>query len=484
MPDNAPGTEILDLTATFPAVSVAEWEAVIQKDLKGADYEKELVWRPEEGINVRPYYCQESIQGLGELVDLAPDEAPFTRGSGVAWEEAQDWKAPADAVRADYLHEAGASTVQELAFALAEGVEKLQGVVDAGTAVAAAAPALQFVYAIGSNHFFEIAKLRAARSLWSTAVAAFGCDDPKAGVARIHARTARHNKSLLDPYTNLLRVTTESISAVVGGCDSLTVEPFGFDSHLALNVQRLLRDEVHLDKVADPAGGSYYVEALTDTLARAAWKLFQDVEAAGGWSKAVASGFVDQALTKSRDARTKAMTTRRRTMVGVNNYANLNEKATEQFAPAPLPNDRFPQTRLAEPFEKIRARTAQHVRVTGKAPKVLLLKRGDLKMKIARANFCLSFFACAGFQLAEAEEYKGTDAERIVLCSSDPEYVAFAQEVCAATKIPVFVAGNPKAQIAELEAAGVRGFIHVLSNIVDTLAQWQNELGMSELEKR
>ena len=170
-------------------------------------------------------------------------------------------------------------------------------------------------------------------------------------------------------------------------------------------------------------------------------------------------------------------------MVGVNNYANLDEKATERTAPAPLANDPFPQTRLAEPFEKIRERTAQHVRVTGKTPKVLLLKRGDLKMKIARANFCLGFFACAGFQLVEAEDYKGTDVDRIVLCSSDPEYLAFAQEVCSATKIPVFVAGNPKAQVADLEAAGVRGFVHIQSNIVDTLTQWQNELGMSELEK-
>ena len=206
--------------------------------------------------------------------------------------------------------------MQELAFALAEAVEKLRSGVDGGANVAAAAQGVQFVYAIGSNHFFEIAKLRAARSLWSTAVEAFGCDDPKAAVARIHARTARNNKSLLDPYTNLLRVTTEAISAVIGGCNSLSVEPFGFDSHLALNVQRLLRDEVHLDKVADPAGGSYYVEALTDTLAREAWKLFQQVEAAGGWSKAVGAGVADQALTKSRDTKAKAMTTRRRTHGG------------------------------------------------------------------------------------------------------------------------------------------------------------------------
>jgi len=475
MPDNAPGTEILDLSTAFPPVSTEEWEAVIRKDLKGADYEKELVWRTDEGISVRPYYRQENLQPLGESVDLAPGQKPFTRGGGHAWLEAQSFTPPPDAIRADSLHESGATAVQELAFALAEAVEKLQRAIDAGVPVQSAAPTIQFVYAVGSNYFFEIAKLRAARALWSVAVQAFGCSDPKAAVTRIHVRTARFNKSLLDPYTNLLRVTTESISAIMGGCDSLTVEPFGFDPHLALNVQRLLRDEVHLDKVADPAGGSYYVEALTNELAQAAWKLFQEVEGLGGHS--AASSFISQAITKSHEAKTKALATRRKTMVGVNNYPNVNDQFVELSA---APSS---ETRLAEPFEKIRERTAQHIRLTGKAPKVLLLKRGDPKMKIARANFCLNFFACAGFQLVESDTYQATDADRIVLCSSDPEYVDLAREVCAAVKtIPVFIAGNPKAQISELEALGVRGFIHVQSNSVETLTAWQNDLGMRPLE--
>ena len=463
MADNAPGTEILDLSTAFPPVSTEEWEAVIRKDLKGADYEKELVWRTDEGISVRPYYRRDN-----ESVDLAPGQSPFTRGPGHTWQEAQNFTPPPDAIRADTLHESGATAVQELAFALSEAVEKLDR--------ASAPPTVQFVYAVGSNLFFEIAKLRAARTLWSAAVRAFGFSDPKDAVARIHVRTARFNKSFLDPYTNLLRVTTESLSAVIGNCDSLTVEPFGFDPHLALNVQRLLRDEVHLDKVADPAGGSYYVEALTNELAQAAWKLFQEVEGLGGWS--AASTFISQALAKSREAKAKALATRRKTMVGVNNYPNANDQLAETH-----PTATHPETRLAEPFEKIRERTAQHIRLTGKSPKVLLLKRGDPKMKIARANFCLNFFACAGFQLVESETYQGTDADRIVLCSSDPEYLDLAREVCAAVKsIPVFIAGNPKTQISELETLGIRGFINVQSNSVETLTVWQNDLGMRPLE--
>jgi methylmalonyl-CoA mutase len=296
MPDNAPGTEILDLGAEFPPVSTEAWEAAIQKDLKGADYEKKLVWHTEVGIEVRPYYRAEDLKVIGELADLAPSEFPYTRGNGHAWEEAQNWAAPVGAIRGDHLHEGGATAVQELAFSLAEAVEKLRLAVEEGKSVDAAAPATVFVYAVGSNYFFEIAKLRAARALWATAVSAFGCENPKAAITRIHVRTSRFNKNPIDPYINLLRVTTEALSAVVGGCDSLTIEPFGFDPQLAMNVQRILREEAHVGRVSDPAGGSYYIEALTDALARKAWSLFQEVEAAGGWKAALEAGFVEKAL--------------------------------------------------------------------------------------------------------------------------------------------------------------------------------------------
>jgi methylmalonyl-CoA mutase len=475
---NELGTEILQLWAEFPPVSTAEWEAVVKKDLKGADYEKKLVWRPEEDVAVRPYYRREALEPLGELADLAPGDYPYTRGGGQSSEEAQNWVAPAGAIRGDFLHEAGATTVQELGFALAEGVAALAAAIDAGKSVDAAASATSFVYAVGSNYFLEIAKLRAARVLWSMAVSAFGPEDRKSSIVRIHVRTARSNKSLFDPYTNLLRVTTEAASAMIGGCDSLTVGSLGFDPHLSLNVQRILKEEAYLTRVLDPAGGSYYIEALTDSLAQAAWKLFQKVEAAGGWSAALQSGLVEKALADSREAKAAAISSRRRTLVGVNNYPNALEKTSDVEPPALLPNDPFPQTRLAEPFEAIRRRTAAHARVTGHCPKVLLLTRGDLKMKTARINFCMNFFGCAGFDLVEAEEYKESDADLIILCSSDAEYLSFAQEVCGSVSVPVLVAGNPKEQVAQLQALGVQGFVHVFSNALETLAHWQDKLGM------
>jgi methylmalonyl-CoA mutase len=240
----------------------------------------------------------------------------------------------------------------------------------------------------------------------------------------------------------------------------------------------VLAEEAHLNVVADPAGGSYYIEALTSSLAREAWKLFQRIEAAGGYTKALAAGWLAEEIAKTRAAREKAVSSRRKALVGVNNYPDLNSKPMEVVPRSETVSAPFPQFRLAEPFEAIRQRTARHASEIGHAPRVLLLKRGDVKMRTARANFALNFFGCAGFELSESEDYAGTNADLVILCSSDPEYVAFAQEVCAAVKVPVIVAGNPKDQIEALKAAGVQGFIHIASDAVETLTDWQNRLGV------
>lgn len=460
------------LETDFPPVSTAEWEAVIQKDLKGADYEKRLVWRTEEGLAVRPYYRSENLAGLGDQLTAAPGEFPFVRGTGKPWEMSQDYTPGPEAIRADWLHEAGAHAIQELGYAIAAGVERLAARSET-EAVDAAAAQVEFVFAVGAAYFVEIAKFRAARMLWAQAVQAFGPKDPGSCAMRLAVVTPLRNKSASDPYTNLLRVTTEAMSAVIGGCDNLKAEPFGFDPHLAANVQRILKAESHLDAVADPAGGSYYIETLTAMLAREAWKLFQQVEAEGGYAKATASGSVDRALAASRAAREKAISSRRRALVGVNNYPNLLGKSPEAEPVA----GRFP--RLAEPFEKIRARTARMARETGRTPRVALLKRGDVKMRSARANFCLNFFGCAGFEMVECEdlgEAGSQPAGLVVLCSSDPEYLAFAQEICPNVSVPVIVAGNPKEHVEALRAAGVQGFVHMGSDAVETLTQWQDRL--------
>lgn len=443
MPDTLSGTEDLKLKEEFPPIATADWEAAIRADLKGADYERKLVWKTEEGIAVRPYYRSENL----------PKPAPSRRLTA-GWAMAEG-AAPAGAVDAARWHEQGATSVQELAFALAEASEAF--------AQGKAVPAL--VFGVGSNYFFEIAKLRAARVLFANLAEAYGAS----AEVRVFARTAMANKSLYDPYTNLLRATTEALSAVIGGCDALEVQPARFDRRLALNVQRILKEESHLDGVADPAGGSYYIEALTDALASAAWKLFQELEAEGGFAKA--GGTIDRLVEAARAEKVKAVASRRRTLVGVNNYPDVNESALDE-ADA-LAGSGW---RMAMPIEAVRLRTERHARRTGRRPRVLLLKRGDLKMKMARATFCRNFFGCGGFEIAESEELEPADL--VALCSSDPEYPEFAKDICLKTSAPVVVAGNPKEQIEELKTAGVAGFVHILSNLVETLSGWQERLGV------
>lgn len=481
MADFQPGTEPLRLRDDFPPVSREAWETAIRNDLKGADYDKKLVWRSDEGIAVRPYYRREDIFGLKDVLAAPPGEFPFVRGGGRPWEIAPDgFPEGEDAIRADHFHEAGGSAIQTLGYALAAGIERLQALVERGLPVDAAARRIEFVFAVSSNFFFEIAKLRAARLLWAQAVAAFHPEQENSCLMRIYVRTSRLNKSVYDRYTNLLRATTEALSAVIGGCDRLTVEPFGFDAHLALNVQRILKEESHVDIPADPAGGSYFVEVLTDSLAREAWKLFQQVEAEGGYTAALRPGSIEKAIAQTRGQREAAVASRRRVLVGLNNYPDLKEKVPG-FEPAPPEReDRFPQFRLAEPFERIRERTARHALLEGRYPRVLLLERGDVKMRMARANFCRNFFGCAGFDIEESEDYERKPADLIVLCSSDAEYLALAREVCPRVQVPVIVAGNPKEEIEALKAAGVQGFVHVASDAVQTLTEWQNRLGIQE----
>ncbi|HYO81054.1 MAG TPA: methylmalonyl-CoA mutase family protein [Bryobacteraceae bacterium] len=471
MADTELATDMLHLRDEFPPVPTADWEAVIQADLKGADYDKKLVWRSEEGVPVRPYYRSEHIQSLRDQTHIPPGAFPYVRGGG-----SQDWavvepgtEPPAGAVRADLFGDTGGTAVQELAFALSAGVDRLADAPD----VDHTARSLVFVFAIGSNYFFEIAKLRAARLLWSRAVSAF---KPKAeSSCRMHvwARTALWNKSLYDPYTNLLRVTTEALSAVIGGCEWLEVRPFRFSDRLAVNVQRIVKEEAHLARVADPAGGSYYVEALTDALAREGWKLFQEVESKGGFAQA--RGFIDEQIAASRAAKEKAMSSRRKVQVGVNNYPDTEETLPPEDRPAPQEI-----WRSAEMFERLRMRTEEHARRTGKRANVHLLTRGDLKMRQARAQFCRNLFGCGGFQITESADLK-SDADLLVLCSSDAEYQGLAAEVCPLSQQPVIVAGNPKEHIEALNSTGVAGYVHVLSNAVDTIAEWQDKLGMGRL---
>jgi methylmalonyl-CoA mutase len=229
---------------------------------------------------------------------------------------------------------AGANATQELAFALATAVYYLRELAERGLDFATVAPRLRFDFAVGPAFFMEIAKLRAARLLWSGLADAYGAD-PQAARLTLHARTGRLHKTLVDPHTNMLRVTTEALSAVLGGVDSLHVSPFdepagnpdAFSRRVARNVQLILQDEVHLTQLVDPAGGTWAVESLVNDLAQGAWSLFQEIEAQGGMWAALQSGFVQDQVAAVRAARDKDMATRKDVLVGANQFANPAEGA-------------------------------------------------------------------------------------------------------------------------------------------------------------
>ena len=234
------------------------------------------------------------------------------------------------------IHEGGGSAVQELAYALAIGVDYLRAMSARGLDVDVVAPRLRFVFAVGGNFFMEVAKLRAARLLWSQIVDAFGGND-EAQKMTIHAHTARWNKTTVDPYVNMLRVTTEAFAGAVGGVGSMAVAPFDdvvrpadeFARRIARNTQLVLQSETNVARVIDPAGGSWYVEQLTDQLARQAWSAFQAIEENGGMLAALEAGTPQSQIAETAAMRDTNLETRRDVLVGTNMYADLTETALE-----------------------------------------------------------------------------------------------------------------------------------------------------------
>ncbi|MDR2549791.1 MAG: acyl-CoA mutase large subunit family protein [Desulfobulbus sp.] len=265
-----------------------------------------------------PCSLEAAYDRMAQLTRWAMAEAPELRTVAVGVEGYQN---------------SGGSAVQDIAFALATGVAYLRALLERGLDIDAIAARMTFSFAIGNDFFMEIAKFRAARLSWSQVVASFGGSE-EAQKMCIHARTSRWNKTEVDPWVNMLRVSTEAFSGIAGAVDSLHVGPFDeifrtpneFSRRIARNVHIVLKEEGHLDKVVDPAGGCWYVEKITAQLAEKAWKLFQDVEAAGGMAQALAQGLPQAEVAAVAERRAKNIATRTDRLVGTNMYPNLQEK--------------------------------------------------------------------------------------------------------------------------------------------------------------
>ena len=613
------------LFSEFPPVSTEKWEEVINKDLKGADYEKKLVWKTIEGFKVKPYYRAEDLEGL-EYLDSNPGQKPFTRGKHAdnnVWEVRQDIRIhdlkeanrialdavergatslgfcakgiksiddmatllkgiyinavsinfmcsedylsllklyveyakqqgfnPADlqgscafdpfryalkhgrfhrgeegdlqaakelveyahealpkfrvlTVNGQLLHNAGSNIVQELGFSLAAANELVARVTDMGVKAHRVASRLQLSVGVGSTYFMEIAKIRAARLLWSKIIEQYKPECDCAYKLFINATTSRWNQSVYDPYVNMLRSTTEAMSSAVAGADSISVLPFDgaykeaddFGYRIARNQQLLLKEESYLDKIVDPAAGSYYIENLTNEIARGAWEHFMKVEEAGGMCKALRAGLVQDEVEATAKQRDLDIATRKTTILGTNQYPNLLEKMGDKIA-----NEEkhccccceqgdevkvLKPYRGAEAFEQLRLQTEHAAR----RPKVFLLTYGNLTMRKARSGFATNFFGVAGYEIIDnpgfatpeegAKAALESGADVVVLCSSDDEYAELTEPVCKALKGKVkslVLAGFPKEMVETYKGYGIDEFIHVKTNVLECLTNFQKQL--------
>ena len=398
------------------------------------------------------------------------------------------------------FNNAGAYIYQELGYALAWGAQWMTALTEAGVDADAAAKAIKFNMGISSNYFLELAKFRAARMLWAQIVKQYApkCDCSCKMVC--HAETSKFNQTIFDAHVNLLRSQTEAMSAALAGVDSITVVPFdapyqtpdAFSERIARNQQFLLKEESHLDKVVDPAGGSYYVETLTASIAEQAWKLFLEVQDAEGFFKAVANGAVQKAVNESSEKRHSDMARRKEILLGTNQYPNFNEMAADKIKKCGCKcgcNESAGEgvglsAKLqASDFEDLRLATER----AANRPKVFMLTIGNLAMRLARAQFSSNFFGCAGYEIIDnigfdtvADGVKAAfdkQADVVVLCSSDDEYTELAPEAFKLIdgKAKFVVAGAP-ACMEDLQKLGISEFIHVRSNVLETLQKFNSEL--------
>jgi methylmalonyl-CoA mutase len=295
------------------------------------------------------------------------------------------------------------------------------------------------------------------------------------------------------------------MSAALGGAHSISVLPFNaiyenpadFSERIARNQQILLKEEAHLDKIADPAAGSYYIESLTDSITDEAWKLFLMVQEKGGFMKAFSEGFIQKEIREMAAKRNKNVASRRENLLGTNQYPNFSEVITRELDSALFqPDDQTTEGasvetlkpyRAAQVFEELRYKTDVHSK-THKRPVAFMLTIGNLAMRKARAQFVCNFFAVAGFEVMDnngfdsadqgVEASKTVNADIVVVCSSDDEYAEIVPQVATLLKNEILVvAGNPACR-ATLEEKGIKNFIHVRSNILDELKMYQQKLGI------
>ncbi|MGY1608924.1 methylmalonyl-CoA mutase family protein [Geodermatophilus sp. SYSU D00700] len=382
------------------------------------------------------------------------------------------------------FHDAGATAVEELGCSLAAGVAYLRALTDGGLAVDEAFAQLEFRYAASADQFTTIAGLRAARRLWDRVGEVSGAS-PRARAQRQHAVTSSVMTTRRDPWVNMLRTTVACFAAGVGGADVVTVQPFdaalglpdAFSRRIARNTQSLLVDEGHLARVLDPAGGSWYVESLTEDLARAAWAWFTEIERAGGLAAALSSGLVRDRLAAAWDARAKRLATRADAITGVSEFPNPTEELPDRQPAAELrPTGGLPRVRAAQEYEELRDRAD----AAAERPRVYLATIGSVARHTARATFAGNLFQAGGVATPAgdgASGLAGAGTTVACICGTDADYAesaaGLAADLRAAGASSVWLAGKPS-----LGVDGVDGYVYAGCDALAVLRTVHEQLGL------
>ncbi|MGY1693545.1 MULTISPECIES: methylmalonyl-CoA mutase subunit beta [unclassified Geodermatophilus] len=436
---------------------------------------------------------------VGDRTDLAPggslgldplgvhaasgEEQDLSVLAGLARRTPAGWRTVV--VDGTVFSDAGATAVEELGCALAAGVAYLRALTDGGLPVDEAFGRLEFRCSASADQFTTIAALRAARRLWDRVGEVSGAS-PAARAQRQHAVTSSVMTTRRDPWVNMLRTTVACFAAGVGGADVVTVQPFdaalglpdAFSRRIARNTQSLLVEEGHLARVLDPAGGSWYVESLTEDLARAAWAWFTEIERAGGLVAALSSGLVRDRLATAWDERARRLATRRDAITGVSEFPNLAEELPRRQPAADLhPTGGLPRVRAAQEYEELRDRAD----AAPTRPRVYLATLGPVARHTARAGFAGNLFQAGGVETPAGDGASGlADAGTAVacICGTDGDYAesaaALAAELRAAGAAHVWLAGKPSRGVD-----GVDGYVYAGCDALDVLRTVHEQLGVT-----